>query len=64
MPVKSKGTISQNFVAFSEYMNFITTFFRNLAKNERLKKNRKDNKIQDYPKNDSFGSVSQKSEKK
>ena len=22
MPVKSKGKISQNFVAFSEYMNF------------------------------------------
>ena len=31
---------------------------------KRLEKNRKDNKIQDYPKNDSFGSVSQKSEKK
>ena len=24
MPVKSKGEISQNFVAFSEYMNFTT----------------------------------------
>ena len=22
VPIKSKGTISQNFVAFSEYMNF------------------------------------------
>ena len=26
--VKSKGKISQNFVAFSEYMNFTKTFYK------------------------------------
>jgi hypothetical protein len=34
VPVKSKEKISQNFVAFSEYMNFITKFIiREFIKN-------------------------------
>ena len=38
VPVKSNGKISQNFVAFSEYMNFTTGNAKMLVKNLQDKK--------------------------
>ena len=45
VPVISKVKISQNFVAFSEYMNFIDNFFLKIYLLQGIKKNKKEIKI-------------------